>query len=152
VIGESYPDGQCFQALFDNVDVVMWHVHPWWQGAAINTRCRLAQAAHEAVLAKMKAYGITKPERLAETGSRGRHHPALRGLGANESQYLHDLKPVLAQSEPRVLVFEGFERSLEGRGRRSWREWGMWTSDRAAHARRHHQHQHPVPSAEGWTK
>jgi exo-beta-1,3-glucanase (GH17 family) len=155
VIGESYPDWlNASKALFDNVDVVMWHVHPWWQGAAINTAAASAQAAHEAVLAKMKAYGITKPERLAETGFPwGGTTGAAVGSEANESQYLHDLNQYSLKVNLEYWVFEGFDEAWKGAEGAVGGKWGMWTSDRAAPP-------HAVitnistliPSAEGWTK
>ena len=134
VIGESYPDWlNASKALYDAVDMVMWHVHPWWQGAAIGSAAISAQSAHEAVLAKMKGYGITKPEKLAETGFPwGETTGAAVGSEANQAQYLHDLNQYSKKVNLEYWFFEGFDEAWKAAEGAVGGKWGMWTSVRTA--------------------
>ena len=153
VIGESYPDWlNASQALYDNVDIVMWHVHPWWQQALISNAANSAQTAHEAVLNKMKGYGITKPEKLAETGFPwGETTGAAVGSEANQSTYLHDLNQYSLKVNLEYFFFEGFDEAWKSAEGAVGGKWGMFTAARTPH---------PIitnintliPTAEGWTK
>ena len=155
VIGESYPDWlNASKALYDAVDVVMWHVHPWWQGSAIANAATAAQQAHESVLARMKMFGITKPERLAETGFPwGANTGQAVGSEANQGQYLHDINQYSLKVNLEYWFFEGFDEKWKAAEGAVGGQWGMWTSNRTAPP-------HlvitniatEIPTAEGWTK
>jgi exo-beta-1,3-glucanase (GH17 family) len=155
VIGESYPDWlNASKALYDAVDIVMWHVHPWWQGDAIGTAAAAVQTAHESVLAHMKSLGVAanKPEKLAETGFPwGGTTGAAVGSEANQSQYLHDLNQYSLKVNLEYWFFEGFDEAWKGAEGAVGAKWGMWTSVRTAPP-------HliitnlatEIPSTEGW--
>ncbi len=159
VIGESYPDWlNASKALYDAVDIVMWHVHPWWQGVPIANAAAAAQTAHEQMLARMKALGITKPERLAETGYpwAEQHQDAL-GSEDNQAQYLHDLNQYSLKSGLEYWFFEGFDEAWKGAGATGegsvGAKWGMFTTVRTAPPHKIIANiQTIIPMAEQWPK
>jgi exo-beta-1,3-glucanase (GH17 family) len=154
VIGESYPDWlNASKALYDAVDIVMWHVHPWWQGDAIGTASAAVQTAHESVLAYMKTLGVAanKPEKLAETGFPwGSTTGDAVGSEANQSQYLHDLNQYSLKVNLEYWFFEGFDESWKAAEGAVGAQWGIFTTMRTPHqvitdiATE-------IPTAEGWT-
>ena len=153
VIGESYPDWlNASKALYDAVDIVMWHVHPWWQQALITNAANSAQTAHEAVLNRMKGFGITKPEKLAETGFPwGETTGAAVGSEANQSTYLHDLNQYSLKVDLEYWFFEGFDEAWKSKEGAVGGKWGMFTAARAPHAIITNINT-LIPTAEGWTK
>src|SRR5690606_742809 len=93
VTGESYVDWlEASSALFEAVDTVVWHVHPWWQQQSIEDAATHVENAHLEMLAYMQQLGINKPELLGETG-----YPwdvcngAACGTLDNQARYLQDL-------------------------------------------------------------
>ncbi|HEY1532620.1 MAG TPA: hypothetical protein VGF76_01335 [Polyangiaceae bacterium] len=153
VIGESYPDWlNASKALYDAVDIVMWHVHPWWQGDAIDTAAAAVQTAHEAVLARMKTLGVAanKPEKLAETGFPwGSTTGAAVGSEANESQYMHDLNQYSLKVNLEYWVFEGFDEAWKAAEGAVGGQWGLFTSTRTPHQVITNIATE-IPTAEGW--
>ncbi len=159
VIGESYPDWlSASKALYDNVDIVMWHVHPWWQGVPIANAAAAAQTAHEQILARMKSFGILKPERLAETGYpwAEKHEDAV-GSEDNQASYLHDLNQYSLKSGLEYWFFEGFDEAWKGAGASGegsvGAKWGMFTTNRTAPPHKVIANiQTIIPMAEQWPK
>ncbi|HLP40587.1 MAG TPA: hypothetical protein VK465_03695, partial [Fibrobacteria bacterium] len=92
--GESYPDWlHASDSLFDAVDVVYWHVHPWWEQKPIENAASHAYSVYN----QMK-------ERIARTATPGKRHllaetgwpsDATTGLAvgseANQARYLKEL-------------------------------------------------------------
>lgn len=151
--GESYPDWlNASDAMFKAVDIVTWHVHPWWEQIPIGGAATQVQAAHEKILAKMKGYGITKPERLGETGYPwGQDNGPAKGTEANQAKYLHDLNQYSLKSGLEYWVFEGFDEAWKGAEGGVGAQWGMWTTVRKPHAIITEINT-LVPAAEGWNK
>lgn len=153
VIGESYPDWlNASKALYDAVDIVMWHVHPWWQKYAIKDAAAGAQKAHEAVLAKMKALGVTKPTKLAETGYPwGASTGDAVGSEANQAQYLHDINQYSLRTNLEYWFFEGFDEDWKAAEGEVGAKWGIFTDIRGKHQVMTNINT-LVPAAEGWTR
>jgi exo-beta-1,3-glucanase (GH17 family) len=135
VIGESGPDWlTASKALYDAVDVVMWHVHPWWQQVAIDQAAQFTATTHEQILARMKALGVSKPERLGETGFPwGQCNGPTCGSEANQAQYLHDLNQYSLHSGLEYWFFEGFDEAWKGVEGGVGSKWGMWNDARQPH-------------------
>ncbi len=159
VIGESYPDWlSASKALYDNVDIVLWHVHPWWQGVPIANAGAAAQTAHEQIVARMKSFGITKPERLAETGYPwAEKHEDAQGSEDNQAAYLHDLNQYSLKSGLEYWFFEGFDEAWKGAGATGegsvGGKWGMFSTLRTAPPHKIIANiQTIIPMAERWPK
>ena len=135
IIGESAPDWlTASKALYDAVDVVMWHVHPWWQEVQIAQAAQFTATTHAQILQRMKDLGVTKPERLGETGFPwGECNGPVCGSEANQAQYLHDLNQYSLQSGLEYWFFEGFDESWKGAEGGVGAKWGMWKNDRTPH-------------------
>jgi exo-beta-1,3-glucanase (GH17 family) len=134
VAAESYPDWlTASPALYDAVDRIIWHSHPWWEQIAIADAASHFATTHQEVLAKMAAYGIGKPERCGETGwPWAIDNGAAQGSEANEGQYLHDLNAYSVTSGLEYWFFEGFDEAWKISEGPVGGDWGMWTSDRTA--------------------
>ncbi|HEY4102957.1 MAG TPA: hypothetical protein VGM44_03665 [Polyangiaceae bacterium] len=135
IIGESAPDWlTASKALYDAVDVVMWHVHPWWQQIPIEQAAQFTASTHEQILARMKELGVSKPERLGETGFPwGECNGAVCGSEANQAKYLHDLNQYSLQSGLEYWFFEGFDEAWKGAEGGVGAKWGMWMDSRQPH-------------------
>ena len=155
VIGESYPDWlTASKALYDAVDIVMWHVHPWWQQVFIDNAAASAQTAHEAVLARMKLLGVSKPELLAETGFPwGEKQGMAQGSEDNQAKYLHDLNQYSLKVNLNYWFFEAFDEAWKGKEGPVGGKWGMFTAVRTAPPHKIISSINTlVPSAEGWVR
>jgi|GEM_PF-1569846 exo-beta-1,3-glucanase (GH17 family) len=130
--GESYPDWLlASNALPQAVDVVYWHVHPWWEGKAITVAAEWAKTAHQKMLTRLAQAGVNKPMVLAETGYPwGATQGAAVGTEANQAQYLHDLHAYAFSVGLQYWFFEGFDEpwkaSMEGG---VGDKWGLWKLD-----------------------
>ncbi len=135
IIGESGPDWlTASKALYDAVDVVMWHVHPWWQQVAIDQAAQFTATTHAQILARMKELGVSKPERLGETGFPwGECNGPTCGTEASQAQYLHDLNQYSLQSGLEYWFFEGFDEAWKGAEGGVGAKWGMWKDSRQPH-------------------
>jgi exo-beta-1,3-glucanase (GH17 family) len=131
--GESYPD---WLSASDNlpkaVDIIYWHVHPWWEGKAINVAAEWAQTAHEKMKTRMAQAGVTKKLVLAETGYPwGATQGSAVGSEANQAQYLHDLHLYCFKVGLEYFFFEGFDEpwkaTMEGG---VGDKWGLFNVDR----------------------
>ena len=134
VTAESYPEWlTASPALYDAVDRIIWHSHPWWEQIPIAQAASHFASTHDLMTANMKALGITKPERCGETGwPWGIDNGAAVGSEANQGQYLHDLNAYAASVGLDYWFFEGFDESWKVAEGAVGGEWGMWTSDRTA--------------------
>jgi exo-beta-1,3-glucanase (GH17 family) len=134
--GESYPDWLLgTDALIKAVDIVYWHVHPWWEGKAINVAAEWAATAHQKMKDRLAKAGVNKPMVLAETGYPwGATQGAAVGSEANQAQYLKDLHAYAFKVGLEYFFFEGFDEpwkaSMEGG---VGDKWGMWNKDRQPH-------------------
>jgi exo-beta-1,3-glucanase (GH17 family) len=134
--GESYPDWLlASDALPQAVDIVYWHVHPWWEGKAINVAGEWLATAHQKMKARMAVAGVTKEMICAETGYPwGATQGAAVGSEANQAQYLHDIHVYCMGVGLQYYFFEGFDEpwkaSMEGG---VGDKWGMWKNDRTPH-------------------
>jgi len=135
IIGESAPDWlTASKALYDAVDVVMWHVHPWWQQVPIAQAAQFTATTHAQILSRMKELGETKPERLGETGFPwGECNGPTCGSEASQAQYLHDLNQYSLQSGLEYWFFEGFDEAWKGAEGGVGDKWGMWDNARQPH-------------------
>jgi exo-beta-1,3-glucanase (GH17 family) len=134
VTGESYPDWlSASPALFNAVDRIMWHSHPWWEQFPIDQAAAHLATTHDQMRAKMQQYGISKPERLGETGYPWAvNNGAAVGSEANEAQYLHDLSAYSASVGLEYFFFEGFDENWKNAEGPVGGKWGLWTADRTA--------------------
>jgi exo-beta-1,3-glucanase (GH17 family) len=131
---ESYPDWLAASPeLFKAVDRIIWHVHPWWQQFPIATAVGQVATTHDKIVAKMKEYGIVKPERLGETGYPWaiNNGPA-QGSEPNQAQYLKDLDAYSVSVGLEYWFFEAFDENWKNTEGPAGGKWGMWTPDRAA--------------------
>ena len=138
---ESYPLWLAASAaLFQAVDNVVWQAHPFWEGQSIATAAAGFAATHDKVVAKMKQYGISKPERCGETGWPwgGMSGQAL-GSPANQAQYFKELNAYAAKTGLQIWVFESFDENWKATPEHSGAsegavgaKWGFWTADRGA--------------------
>jgi exo-beta-1,3-glucanase (GH17 family) len=133
--GESYPQWlTASAALFNAVDQVNWHVHPWWEQKAIAEAAAWTDSAHQKVIARMKALGINKPELCAETGYPwGASTGAAVGTEANQAQYLKDLNAMSVRTGLTYYFFEGFDEAWKGAEGPVGSKWGMYTTTRQPH-------------------
>jgi exo-beta-1,3-glucanase (GH17 family) len=136
VTAESYPEWvSASPALFNAVDRIVWHSHPWWEQIPIADAVTHLASTHDEVVAKMKAYGITKPERLGETGYPwGAIDGPAVGSEANHARYLQDLNAYSVSSGLEYWFFEGFDENWKNAEGPVGGEWGLWTADRSAPA------------------
>ena len=138
---ESYPLWlTASAALFQAVDNVVWQAHPFWEGQPIATAAAGFAATHDKVVAKMKQYGITKPERCGETGwPWGGTSGQAVGSPANQAQYFKELNAYATKTGLQIWVFESFDENWKATPEHSGAsegavgaQWGFWTADRAA--------------------
>ena len=138
---ESYPLWlTASAALFQAVDNVVWQAHPFWEGQPIAMAAAGFAATHDKVVAKMKQYGITKPERCGETGwPWGGTQGQAVGSAANQAQYFKELNAYATQTGLQIWVFEAFDENWKATPEHSGAsegevgaEWGFWAADRAA--------------------
>ena len=138
---ESYPLWlTASAALFQAVDNVVWQAHPFWEGQPIATAAAGFAATHDKVTAKMKQYGITKPERCGETGwPWGGTQGQAVGSPANQAQYFKELNAYATKTSLQIWVFESFDENWKATAAHSGAsegevgaEWGFWTADRTA--------------------
>jgi exo-beta-1,3-glucanase (GH17 family) len=133
--GESYPNWlSASDNLINAVDVVYWHVHPWWEGKPINIAAEWVKTTHEEMIARIAKAGVTKPMVLAETGYPWSYtQGAAVGTEANQAQYLHDLNVYCDTVGLTYYFFEGFDEpwkaSQEGG---VGDKWGIWNADHVA--------------------
>ena len=134
---ESYPLWlTASAALFQAVDNVVWQAHPFWEGQSIATAAAGFAATHDKVLAKMKQYGITKPERCGETGwPWGGTQGQAVGSPANQAQYFKDLNAYATKSGLQIWAFEAFDENWKGTAAHTGAsegtvgaEWGLLAS------------------------
>ncbi len=140
---ESYPLWlTASAALFQAVDNVVWQAHPFWEGQPIATAAAGFAATHDKVVAKMKQYGITKPERCGETGwPWGGTSGQAVGSEANQAQYFKELNAYATKTGLQIWVFESFDENWKATPEHSGAsegtvgaQWGFWKADRAAAA------------------
>jgi exo-beta-1,3-glucanase (GH17 family) len=136
VTGESYPDWlNASPALYRAVDRILWYAHPWWDEVPASEAAGHLKTTHQRIVAKMKAYGIRKGERLGETGYPWAEQNRLaQGSEAAQALYLKDLDAYAASVGLEYWFFEAFDenwKTLEGPVGVSW---GMWKADRTPHA------------------
>ena len=138
---ESYPLWlTASAALFQAVDNVVWQAHPFWEGQPIATAAAGFAATHDKVVAKMKQYNITKPERCGETGwPWGGTSGQAVGSPANQAQYFKELNAYATKTGLQIWVFESFDENWKATPEHSGAseglvgaQWGFWTADRAA--------------------
>jgi exo-beta-1,3-glucanase (GH17 family) len=136
VTAESYPDWLNASAeLFNAVDAVLWHVHPWWEQKPIGMAAAHVDFAHTSVVARMKALGVNKPERLAETGYPwAQCNGAACGSEPNQSQYLKDLHAYSSRTGLEYWFFEAFDEAWKGAEGGVGSKWGLYTTTRTPHA------------------
>lgn len=134
VTAETYSDWLAASpALYDAVDRILWHSHPWWEQIPIAQAAAHFATTHDLMTANMAKLGIKKPERCAETGwPWDIDNGAAVGSEANEAQYLHDLNAYSVASGLDYWVFEGFDESWKVEEGAVGGKWGLWTSDRTA--------------------
>jgi exo-beta-1,3-glucanase (GH17 family) len=131
---DSYPEWvSASKALYDAVDEVNWHSHPWWEQIPIDEAASHFALTHDDVTAQMKVYGITKPERCSETGWPWdiNNGPAV-GSEPNQGQYLHDLNAYSASVGLDYWFFEGFDENWKTAEGPVGSKWGMWEAVRPA--------------------
>jgi len=136
VTGESYAEWlKASPALYRAVDRVVWFSHPWWDEIAAPQAAAHLKMTHELILAKMKAYGIAKGERLGETGYPwARQNGAAQGTEAAQAQYLKDLDAYAASVGLEYWFFEAFDENWKTAEGPVGVSWGMWKADRTPHA------------------
>jgi exo-beta-1,3-glucanase (GH17 family) len=119
--------------LFKAVDRIDWHSHPWWEEIPISQAAAYFALTHDEMTARMKAYGITKPERCGETGwPWSVVNGAAVGSEANEAQYLHDLDAYAASVGLEYWFFEGFDEAWKISEGAVGGAWGLWQAARPA--------------------
>jgi exo-beta-1,3-glucanase (GH17 family) len=146
VTAESYPDWLTASVnLYNAVDRIIWHSHPWWEQIPIAQAASHFAATHDLMTAQMKAYGITKAERCGETGwPWDVVNGAAIGSEANEGQYLHDLNAYSASVGLEYWFFEGFDESWKIAEGPVGGKWGLWTATRPATGSNDQSGQHQV--------
>jgi exo-beta-1,3-glucanase (GH17 family) len=134
VTAESYPEWlTASPALYNAVDRIIWHSHPWWEQIPIAQAAAHFATTHDLMVANMAKLGIKKPERCGETGwPWALDNGAAVGSEANEAQYLHDLNAYSVASGLDYWFFEGFDEAWKVDEGAVGGKWGMWTSDRTA--------------------
>jgi exo-beta-1,3-glucanase (GH17 family) len=132
VAAESYPDWlTASAALYNAVDRVIWHSHPWWEQIPIEQAAAHFATTHDMMVANMSRLGVTKPERCGETGwPWDIDNGAAVGSEANQGQYLHDLNEYWVASGLDYWLFEGFDESWKVAEGAVGGKWGLWTSIR----------------------
>jgi exo-beta-1,3-glucanase (GH17 family) len=134
--GESYPDWLlASDELIKAVDIVYWHVHPWWEGKAINIAAEWAATAHQKMKDRLAKAGVNKPMILAETGYPwGATQGLAVGSEANQAQYLKDLHAYCMSVGLIYFFFEGFDEPWKaGMEGGVGDKWGLWKADRTPH-------------------
>jgi exo-beta-1,3-glucanase (GH17 family) len=134
VTAESYPEWlTASPALYDAVDTIVWHSHPWWEAIPIAQAASHFASTHDQMTANMQKLGISKPELCGETGwPWSIDNGAAVGSEANQSQYLHDLNQYSMTSKLEYWFFEGFDQSWKVQEGPVGSAWGLWTPDRTA--------------------
>jgi exo-beta-1,3-glucanase (GH17 family) len=132
VAAESYPDWlTASPALYNAVDRVIWHSHPWWEQIPIEQAAAHFATTHDMMVANMAKLGVKKPERCGETGwPWDIDNGAAVGSEANQGQYLHDLNAYSVASGLDYWFFEGFDESWKVAEGAVGGKWGLWTSIR----------------------
>jgi hypothetical protein len=127
VTAETYSDWlTASPALYEAVDRIIWHSHPWWEQIPIADAAAHFATTHDLIVANMAKLGINKPERCGETGwPWDIDNGAAVGSEANQAQYLHDLNAYSRCERARLLVLRGLRRSVESRRRRCRRKMGI---------------------------
>ncbi len=136
VTGESYAEWlKASPALYRAVDRILWFSHPWWDEVAAPEAAAHLKMTHELILAKMKAYGIAKGERLGETGYPwAQQNGAAQGTEAAQAQYLKDLDTYAASVDLDYWFFEAFDENWKTTEGPVGVSWGIWKADRTPHA------------------
>jgi exo-beta-1,3-glucanase (GH17 family) len=134
VTAETYSDWlTASAALYEAVDRIIWHSHPWWEQIPIADAAARFATTHDLMVANMARLGISKPERCGETGwPWDIDNGAAIGSEANQAQYLHDLNAYSVASGLDYWFFEGFDEAWKVDEGAVGGKWGMWTSDRTA--------------------
>jgi len=134
VTAETYSDWlTASPALYEAVDRIIWHSHPWWEQIPIADAAAHFATTHDLIVANMAKLGINKPERCGETGwPWDIDNGAAVGSEANQAQYLHDLNAYSVASGLDYWFFEGFDEAWKVDEGAVGGKWGLWTSDRTA--------------------
>jgi exo-beta-1,3-glucanase (GH17 family) len=140
VTSESYPVWlTASAALYQAVDRIVWQSHPYWESQPIASAAAYFASTHDKVVAKMKQYGINKPERCGETGwPWGSTNGAAVGSEANQAQYFKDLNAYAFSVSLEVWIFEAFDENWKASAAHAGSseglvggQWGFWKADRS---------------------
>lgn len=136
--GESYPDWlHASDELIKAVDVVTWHVHPWWEQKSIDNAGNHAYnvwGQMKARIAKVPGHA-NKRQVLGETG-----WPSAATTGAavgSEQNQIRYLKDLHAWAKPAGLdywYFTNVDEKWKGNEGAVGAHWGMYNSDRTPKA------------------
>lgn len=131
--GESYPDWlHASNALVDAVDVVYWHVHPWWEQKSIDNAGGHAFTVYNQMKARIaRTTTPSKRHLLAETGwPSGATTGAAVGSEANQAKYLKDLHNWAHREKFEYWFFANVDEKWKSNEGAVGGNWGMWRSDR----------------------
>lgn len=132
--GESYPDWlAASDELVKAVDVVTWHVHPWWEQKSIDNAGNHAFNVFNQMKARIaKVPGnANKRQVLGETG-----WPSAATTGAavgseqNQARYLKDLHAWAKKEGLDYWYFTNVDEKWKGNEGAVGAHWGMHNSDR----------------------
>lgn len=131
--GESYPDWlHASDSLFNAVDVVYWHVHPWWEQKPIENAASHAYSVYNQIKDRIaRTANPGKRHLLAETGwpSEATTGAAV-GSEANQARYLKDLHAWAYKEKFEYWFFSNVDEKWKSAEGAVGGSWGMWRSDR----------------------
>lgn len=135
--GESYPDWlHASNALVEAVDVVYWHVHPWWEQKSIESAASHAFSVYGQMKARIaRSTTPNKRQLLAETGwPSAATTGAAVGSEANQAKYLKDLHAWAHKEKFEYWFFANVDEKWKSNEGAVGGNWGMWKSDRTPKA------------------